>query len=181
MDPVAATEATHIMGSPSAFAAMIAVALGLMKLLEVAIMAIVKKYTGKDGKPVVEVTLDPALIEKISSIADEVSHVHDVIRKTDNDGTPMVYSSRSGIEAVRELTMLLKSVSLTQERLAHVMDRLENKFIDHDRQDALIQNAINSTLERLLKAFDEHDNRVMEAIRLQNEIKHRIEHIDNAQ
>jgi hypothetical protein len=82
----------------------------------------------------------------------------------------MVYSSRSGMEAVRDIAVIIRNVSQTQERLAHVMERLEGKFADHDRADHVIQSQINASIERMVKTFDEHDKRVSESINIQSDI-----------
>lgn len=166
---------TELVTSPSALGVAVAVALGLMRLLEITILAIVKKF-GKGGhERVVDVSLDATLTEKINKMADRIGHVHDVVDKTDNDGIPMVYSSRSSVEATREIVMIIRNVSQTQERLAHVMERLEHKFLEHDRQDAVVQTNINNSLERLARAFDDHDRRVTESSQFQDEIASQIE------
>lgn len=171
MDPAAANEVTHFVTNPSAFAAIIALAYGLIKLLEIAITALAKKYAkGGDKAQSIEVSLDPELTAKITEMNDKISSMHGVMNKSDNDGTPMVYSSRSGTEAVRDIAVIIRNVSQTQERLAHVMERLEQKFAEHDRMDHAVQSSINNSLERLTKAFDDHDRRVAESMNIQNDI-----------
>lgn len=171
MDPAASQEVTHFVANPSAFAALVAVSLGLVKLLEITIIAVIKRYTKSgDRTQQVEVTLDPELTDKISQMNEKVTTMYSVMSKSDNDGTPMVYSSRSGMEAVRDIAVIIRNVSQTQERLAHVMERLEQKFAEHDRTDHTIQTSINQTLERLMRAFDDHDRRVAESINTTNDI-----------
>lgn len=171
MDAGAANDVAHIVTSPSAFAAIVALAYGLVKLLEMTITALVKKYTKSGDKAQsVEVTFDPEMMQKLTAMNEKVTAMYSVMSKSDNDGTPMVYSSRSGMEAVRDIAVIIRNVSQTQERLAHVMERLETKFAEHDRSDHTVQSNINSSLERLLKAFDDHDRRVSESINTTNEI-----------
>jgi hypothetical protein len=163
-------EVTHLVTNPSALAALIAVSYGLVKLLEMTITALVKKYTKGDKQQSIDVSFDPEITNRITKISDKVEQMHSVMSKSDNDGTPMVYSSRSGMEAVRDIAVIIRNVSMTQERLAHVMERLEQKFTEHDRMDHTVQSNINISLERLMKAFDDHDKRVSEGLILQNDI-----------
>jgi len=170
MDANSATEVTHLVTNPTAFAALVAISMGLVKLLEMTVTALVKKYGKGDKSQQVEVTFDSEITEKIQQMSEHVNTMYNVMGRTDNDGTPMVYSSRSGMEAVRDIAVIIRNVSQTQERLAHVMERLEGKFADHDRNDHAVQTSINNSLERLLKTFDEHDRRVAESINTTNEV-----------
>jgi hypothetical protein len=173
MDPQSLTQITadapHIILSPQVFAAAIALSFGLIKLLELTLTALIKKYKPEKPQQVV-VEFDPEMQKRIADMDEKLNSMSNVLSRTDNDGTPMVYSSRSMVETIREIAVIIRNVSATQERLAHVMDRLEQKFSDHDRSDSIVQTQINQTLERLMRAFDDHDKRVHDAIAMQSEI-----------
>lgn len=165
MDPATATQ----MADPTTLAMLVAAVMGLIKVLEISIQALVKKYGKQDKTNDISITLDPDVTKKITAIADKIDQVHTVMQKTDNDGTPMVYSSRSGMEAVRDIAVIIRNVSMTQERLANVMDRLEQKFSEHDRTDSSVQQQIAGGLERLLRAFEDHDKRMASFMATQND------------
>lgn len=170
MDPQTAVAGTKVVVDPTIMTSMMALAFGLMKLLELTLTALFKKY--KPSKPQhVEVEFDPELSKKINNMDEKLSAMVSVMARTDNDGTPMVYSSRTSVDAVREIVIVIRNISQTQERLAHMLERLEQKFVDHDRADNVLSAQINTTLDRMLRSFDEHDKRVMESLSLQMDIR----------
>jgi hypothetical protein len=155
-------------------AAIIALAFGLVKVLVIEVQALVKKYGKPQSAQAVEIQFDPEVSKRISDMSEQVDRMSNVMGKTDNDGTPMVYSSRSGMEAVRDIAVIIRSVSTAQERLARVMERLEERFVDHDKTDAATFHQMNSSLERLVKAFDDHDRRVADHAAVQTEILQKL-------
>jgi hypothetical protein len=170
MDPQTAVTTTSALSNPSVFASMMALAFGLMKLLEITLTALFKKY--KLTKPQkIEVQLDPELAQRIMEMDEKLNSMSNVMGRTDNDGTPMVYSSRSGVDAVREIAIIMRNTSQTLERLAHMLERLEQKFVDHDRTDAATFANMNGQMERMMRSFDEHDKRVMESLNVQIDIR----------
>lgn len=187
--PPPGTEQVLHFSNPALLAALIALSMALVKVLEVAVSGLIKKYgKQKDTTTQIDVSLDSETQRRINETHDKIDRVAQLLSKTDNDGTPMVYSSRSGMEAVRDIAVIIRSVSLAQERLASIMERLEGKFSQHDQQDQLTFAQMNQSIVRLLEAFDDHDRRVMETLQLQQRIKEiaeanqiRLQNIENNQ
>jgi hypothetical protein len=143
MDPAAVGQS-----SPGLLAAFIAISLALVKILELSIVALIKKVKPpKDAH--VQVSLEPETLHKFTDVHTMVTDIHGLVKKTDNDGTPMIYSSRSGMEAVRDIAVIIRNVNQTQERIMSLIERLEQKFSDHDRADAIVQGEIAAALQRV--------------------------------
>ena len=175
VEPVGADGIIQLVSNPTGIGVAVAIALGFIRLLEILIVALVRKLNKNGKEHVMEVTLDQDLVKRISDMAEKIGFLHDIVGKTDNDGTPMVYSSRSNVEATRDIVAIIRNVQLSQERTAHIMERLEQKFFEHDRQDAVVQTQINNSLERLTRAFDEHDKRVtQQLLPLSEDIKEKV-------
>lgn len=136
--------------------ALIALAMGLVKVIETAVGALARRI--RPPRPqMVEVKLLPADSEALHDVRERVARMDGILAKTDNDGTPMVYSSRTGTEAVRDTAVIIRSIQQTQERILALIERLEDRFAQHDANDQKIQVSIVSTLERIAKVQEDHD------------------------
>lgn len=117
-------------------AGLFALALGLVKVVEVSIAMIAKRVSGTKSEKVdkidrvVVVQLDPEVSRLIRDTHDRVHTLHDIVNVKDHDGVPMVYSSRTMAENVTLIAAAMKDVSSSQERLADVMEKIEDKVDD---------------------------------------------------
>jgi uncharacterized protein Yka (UPF0111/DUF47 family) len=112
-----------------------------------------KKNKGETGTTVVQ--LDPEMSKMISTTSENVRDVHAVMGRVDKDGTPMVYSSRSGTETLREIVMTLRDIASSQERLAASLDKMETRAMERDREDMVTLNNIQSSADRIERKLDD--------------------------
>jgi len=150
----------------------------------------------------VVVQLDPATADALREIGEVLKNIASVTLKTDADGVPLVYSDRKQEAHIARIADLLKDIADAQRHLAESMARLDKQFADHDRSDAIVFSRMADAQTRLeaignqnreslivfakdhhqaLKALDEikrehqeHDQRVMKAIALQEEIANQV-------
>lgn len=144
--------------SPELAAGFLALAVALAKIVEFLIRWAVtkirptKREFGSSGRPLV-VQLDPEVSRLLHDTDENVRDMHMVMGRVDQDGTPMVYSSRSGIEQLREIVVIVKDVSRSQERLAATLDRLDNRLEEHVRDDKVAMGRIKDTLDSIHDAI----------------------------
>ena len=130
---------TMELADSAALAATVSVAVGLMKVVERLIDNHVKKDSDKkeekkESEKKVVITVDSALGEILGQNTEKINDIHKVMSKTDNDGSPLVYSSRTSLDLVRTIAQMLHEVSINQERLAKTLEKLEDKIIANVRQ-----------------------------------------------
>jgi hypothetical protein len=123
----------------AALAATVSIAVGLMKIIEHLIDKNFKKDSEKkeekkETERKVVISVDSALGEILSQNAEKINDIHKVMSKTDNDGSPLVYSSRTSLDLVRTIAAMLHEVSINQERLAKTLEKLEDKLVINSRQ-----------------------------------------------
>jgi hypothetical protein len=97
--------------SVPALAAIVAIVMGLGKVIEILILKSV---------PQKSVLLD-----------DErawMQHSYKVISKQDADGTPLVYVPRSWAETQKEMQHIMTQIVNDQRRIADILDRIEKKL-----------------------------------------------------
>jgi hypothetical protein len=144
------------------------------------------------------VKLDPATAEALREIGEVLKNIAAVTLRTDSDGVPLVYADRKQEASIVRLAEVVKEIADAQRHLAESMARLDARFAEHDRADSIIFSRMADAQTRLeaignsnrdamlifakdhqqaLKALDEikafqidHDNRVMKAVSLQEEI-----------
>jgi hypothetical protein len=185
-------------------AALIALIIALVKIVEKMIDWIFRKVGPKTGREpgAITVQLDPEVSKLIKETADDMHEVKMTMSRVDVDGTPMVYSSRKGYDALNQLASVVRDIATTQVRLAAGLDRLEAQFTAHDRADAITFNRIDGSitrvenvassnhelllrfgkdheqalarLDKIQEEFNDHDRRVMEAVSLQKEIASKV-------
>lgn len=186
-------------------AALIALIIALVQIMGKMFDWIFKKLSkngGKESSSSITVQLDPEVSRLIKETADDMHEVKSTIGRVDVDGTPMVYSSRKGFDALGQLAQVVRDVATTQVRLAASLDRLESKFEAHDKADAITFQRMNTSLERvetladqnhdaltsygrdhasalvkldqIAEEFRDHDRRVMEAVSIQKDIISKI-------
>ena len=94
-----------------ALAAVVAVVLGLGKVIEVLILKSVPT--------------------KSALMVDErnwMQHTYKVISRQDADGTPLVYVPRSWAETQKEMQHIMTQIVNDQRRIADILDRIEKKL-----------------------------------------------------
>jgi len=97
--------------SVPALAAIVAIVMGLGKVIEILILKSV---------PQKSVLMD-----------DErtwMQHSYKVISKQDADGTPLVYVPRSWAETQKEMQHIMTQIVNDQRRIADILDRIEKKL-----------------------------------------------------
>lgn len=157
MNPTTSSELIQI--SPELAVGLVALTVGLVRIMEVILkwgLGKLKKDPHPTGttKPMV-VQLDPEVSKLIHETDQNVRDMHMVMGRVDQDGTPMVYSSRSGIDTLREIAAMVKETARSQERLAATLDRLDGRFESHDREEQLahtrMQDAVDNIHEQIKK------------------------------
>ena len=94
-------------------AAIVAVVLGLGKVIEVLILKAV---------PSKSVLMD-----------DErgwIQHTYKIISRQDSDGTPLVYVPRSWAETQKDMQQIMTQIVNDQRRIADILDRIDKKLED---------------------------------------------------
>lgn len=138
--------------SPEIAVGLVALVVGLVRIVEVILRwglnKVQKKQAQGASKPLV-VQLDPEVSKIIHETDQNVRDMHMVMGRVDQDGTPMVYSSRSGIDTLREIAAMVKQAAASQERLAATLDRLDTRFTDHDQHEQITHNRMQDTLEAI--------------------------------
>jgi len=97
--------------SVPALAAIVAVVLGLGKIIEVLILKAV---------PQKSVLMDDE--------RDWMHHTHKIISRQDSDGTPLVYVPRSWAETQKDMQQVMIQIVNDQRRIADILDRIDKKL-----------------------------------------------------
>jgi len=94
-----------------ALAAIVAVVLGLGKIIEMLIMkSIPRKSVLTDDERVA------------------IKNIDEVLSKSDADGTPLVYVPRSWAEVQKEMQHIMTQIVNDQRRIADILDRMDKKL-----------------------------------------------------
>ena len=94
-----------------ALAAIVAIIMGLGKVIEILILKSVPKKS--------------ILMEEER---DWMQHTYKVISRQDTDGTPLVYVTRSWAETQKEMQHIMTQIVNDQRRIADIIDRIEKKL-----------------------------------------------------
>jgi len=94
-------------------AAIVAIVMGLGKVIEILILKAV---------PQKSVLMDDE--------RDFVKHMHEILSKTDSDGTPLVYVPRSWAEIQKDMQQVMIKIVNDQRRIADILDRIDKKLED---------------------------------------------------
>lgn len=132
------------MNDSATIAGLIALAVSLVKLLELfAAWALKKIQPAKDGSNghVSLVQLDPITSQALRDILERVHDVSEIVKVKDRDGTPMVYSSRTNNDNVQQIATCLRDVSKCQERIVERLDKMDDKL-----------SAVENNSDNMLKA-----------------------------
>jgi hypothetical protein len=112
-------------------AAAMAVAVGLVKVVEKLVDWLAKKSRNAKGEGVTVVSLDPETSRVVRETHELSENVARVIERTDYDGVPMVYTPRSIVgnqlkmaEAIRELSHAQDRVHESQEEIDRKLDEI---------------------------------------------------------
>ena len=92
-------------------AAIVAIVMGLGKVIEILILKAV---------PQKSVLMDDE--------RDFVKHMHEILSKTDSDGTPLVYVPRSWAEIQKDMQQVMIKIVNDQRRIADILDRIDKKL-----------------------------------------------------
>ena len=134
------------MEQEATIAGLLALAMGLLKVLEVFGGWLVKKMSpDKEGseKKVVVVQLDPEVSRLIHDTHDKVIRLHDINNVKDHDGIPLVYSSRTMAENVSAVAAAVRDVSSSQEKIVDVLKELDDKVEDNgDKLDDVLKAVV---------------------------------------
>ena len=92
-------------------AAIVAIVMGLGKVIEVLILKAV---------PPKSILMD--------DVRDWIQHTYKVVSRQDSDGTPLVYVPRSWAETQKEMQHIMTQIVNDQRRIADILDRIEKKL-----------------------------------------------------
>ena len=92
-------------------AAIVAMVMGLGKVIEILVLKAV---------PQKSVLMDDE--------RDWVKHTHEIMSKSDTDGTPLVYVPRSWAEIQKDMQQVMIKIVNDQRRIADILDRIEKKL-----------------------------------------------------
>lgn len=107
-------------GSHALLATLMALAVGLVKVLEKVADWLMKR--GKDDKATVVASLDAEASRMVRETYEKNGDVHQVISRTDNDGVPLVYTPRSYLDNQLRMAEALRDVSKESESTAKKID-----------------------------------------------------------
>ena len=92
-------------------AAIVAVVLGLGKIIEILVMrAVPRKSVLTDDERAA------------------VKNIDEILSKSDPDGTPLVYVPRSWAEVQKEMQHIMTQIVNDQRRIADILDRMDKKL-----------------------------------------------------
>lgn len=94
-------------------AAIVAIVLGLGKVIEVLILKAV---------PPKSILMDDE--------RDWMQHTYKVVSRQDSDGTPLVYVPRSWAETQKDMQQVMIKIVNDQRRIADILDRIDKKLGD---------------------------------------------------
>jgi len=100
----------EILSAP-VLAAIVAITIGLGKVIEVLILKSVPRKS--------------SLIEEER---DWIKNANDILSKCDLDGTPLVYVPRSWAEIQKDMQQVMTKIVNDQRRIADILDRIEKKL-----------------------------------------------------
>jgi hypothetical protein len=92
-------------------AAIVAIVVGLGKVIEILILKSVPKKS---------VLMDEE--------RDWMQHTYKVISRQDSDGTPLVYVPRSWAETQKDMQQVMTQIVNDQRRIADILDRIDKKL-----------------------------------------------------
>lgn len=118
------------MQDQAVIAALMAIAMAMVKVFEKLAEWVVSKLKDGKGEASVFVRLDPESSRMMRESHERVQVIHDTITVRDNDGIPMVFSSRKNYELAQagalQLHEVHRDLTLTGEKVDKVGERLED-------------------------------------------------------
>lgn len=131
----------------------IAIAVLLSKVIEHLVGLLVKRFEKKEEEVIPIVKLDPSVVAQLGEAAQSIHDMKNVMMKVDVDGTPLVYSSRTGLETLRTIAGAMQQLSSNQDRIAGTLEKLYEKFEMHDKQEQIERVKIESRLAGIESKF----------------------------
>lgn len=101
---------------------MIALALGLVKLLEHLITWITKKAKGEEREKTVVVELGPEPSRMLREVYEATQDIRQVTELKDNDGVPLVFTPRSMIQT--QMAAALRDVDRKTDEIAESVEQI---------------------------------------------------------
>lgn len=109
-------------GSHALLATMMALAVGLVKVIEKLTDWLMKR--GKEDKSTVVASLDSEASRMVRETYEKGTDVHQVVSRTDNDGVPLVYTPRSYLDNQLRMAEALRDVSKESASTAKKIDEI---------------------------------------------------------
>jgi len=100
------------------------------ELLEVPVLAAIVAVVLGLGK-IIEILVMRAVPRKSILTDDEraaVKNIDEILSKSDPDGTPLVYVPRSWAEVQKEMQHIMTQIVNDQRRIADILDRMDKKL-----------------------------------------------------
>lgn len=91
---------------------------------------LVQKVAGGKKPGIAHARLEPETNSLIRELHDSTKKIEEIISLRDPDGIPFVYSPRSIVAVQKEIAEILRAVSVSQQRVAEVCERIEERLDD---------------------------------------------------
>lgn len=151
----------YVNSDPTITAGLIALAIGLMEIIKLAFTWIGKKFTKTHAQTLL-VQLDPEVSQIIHETGAEVKEVRAVVTRVDTDGIPLLYADRKVEHNVDSIAQALNKTVEQQGQLALALQKLMDRFEEHDRQDALTFARVVDSQARLESAVNQAKDNILE-------------------
>ncbi len=113
-------------------AALIAISIGLVRIVEKLVEWGMKKVSPKESSEPKEtvVHLDHETTRVLHDIQIKAHNMTEAMGVRDKDGTPMIYSSRSVGDDIERIAILMRDCTFAQQRLLDRLEQLDDKVED---------------------------------------------------
>lgn len=109
-------------------AGLIAVAIGLVKIIEKLVEWTIKKMSPNNER--MSVVLDTETLKLLHETYTKSAIATEIMVLKDTDGVPMVYTPRSIPDDLRQTALLLRDISYTQQKLLDRLEALDDRVED---------------------------------------------------
>jgi uncharacterized protein YukE len=140
--------------SPEMLTGAIVVGGAAVKLIGTLVDQVIRKYSPQKEQTL---TLDPVISQMLGVVASKVGDIDVLLTKTDNEGIPMVYSSRQLTEYSKVMAKDLAELAHHQVEIAQELKSFKEKFETHDREDHIYFSKLTQVMEGMAKGVS--DNR----------------------
>lgn len=154
-------QAQYVNSDPTLTALVVTLAMGLVEIIKILVGWIGKKVTKQHSQTLL-VQLDPEVSQIIHETGNEVKDVRAVISRVDADGVPLVYADRKVEHNVESIATALNKTVEQQAVLASALQKLMDRFEEHDRSDALTFARIVDSQARLETTVSQTKDNILE-------------------